>query len=301
MPSPEIQEVIDLLRATNRRDEAARATFEESRAALDGFGDLFSPPPGVAIEAGDIAGVPTERYTPGDAREGLVLYHHGGAYTSGSLRSHRALCARIAAACARELVAVDYRLAPEHPYPAGLDDASAVYHDVLAQGTAAEQVILAGDSAGGGLATALLLRLRDNGGSLPAGAVLLSPWLDLTATSDAITSQADDDPMLSADMLHRRARAYAGEDLRQPLVSPHFADPAGLPPLLILVGTAEILLDDSRTFAACASAAGVDVELDVEEDLIHVWPFVDGTPEAQAAMERIGTWVGERLTVSAHD
>jgi acetyl esterase/lipase len=121
--------------------------------------------------------------------------------------------------------------------------------------------------------------------------VLLSPWLDLTGTGDSVTSRADEDPMLTAEGLERSAEAYAGDDVRRPLVSPVFADPTGLPPLLILVGTAEILLDDSVTFAERARAAGVRVDLDVEDDLIHVWPFIDGIPESAAAFARMGTWV----------
>jgi acetyl esterase/lipase len=291
-----MQEIIDLLRA-GAASRSPEPTVEEVRRTLDIFGDLYAPPPGVAIVPCELAGVSCEHFTPPGAQDGLILYHHGGAYWAGSLRSHRALCARLAAAAGCQLVAVDYRLAPEHPFPAGLDDAAAVYHHVLDQGFAPDRVIVAGDSAGGGLATALLLRLRGEGGSLPAGGVLLSPWLDLTGTSETITSRADDDPMVSAEALRRAAHAYAGDDVRRPLVSPVFADPTGLPPLLILVGTAEILLDDSRTFAARAPAAGVDVDLDVEEGLIHVWPFVDGAPESRVALERIGAWVNDRFSV----
>ncbi len=294
MPSPEMQQVIDFLRMT-AAPAGTVPTIEESRQALDAMAGAFPVPGDVTGTPLEVAGRPCERHTPESPEDGLVLYLHGGAYVAGSLDSHRSLCARLAQATAREVLAVDYRLAPEHPFPAGLDDAVAVYRDVLASGRDAPQVVVAGDSAGGGLAAALLLRLRDERDPRPAGAVLLSPWLDLTMTADAVTSRAETDPMLREATLRRSAAAYAGEDLRHPLVSPVFADPAGLPPLLVLVGTAEILLDDSRTFAERAAAAGVEVECDVEDDMPHVWPAIDGPPESAAAMQRIGAWVRSRL------
>jgi acetyl esterase/lipase len=297
VPSAEHEQVVALMRAA-AAGEAATETWEEARARLDGLGALFAVPGDVEVEPADVAGVPCERFRPAAPTlppGALVVYAHGGSYTAGSLASHRALTARLARACGCEAVAVGYRLAPEHPHPAGLEDAAAVYRRLLAGGADPGRVLLAGDSAGGGLVTALLLALRDDGDPLPAGAVLLSPWLDLTLSGEAVTARAADDPMLRAEALARSARAYAGEDLGRPLVSPVFADPAGLPPLLVLVGTAEILLDDSRTFAARAAAAGVEVDLDVEDGLIHVWPFVDGIPEAAAAMDRIGGWARRRL------
>lgn len=294
MPSEQFRQVVELVRASAPPDDTV-PTFEEARARLDALGTLFPLPAGVEVTPVEVAGVPCERFHPTGGGGGLVVYHHGGAYTAGSLDSHRPLTARLARACGCDLVAVDYRLAPEHPHPAGLDDAGAVYRQLLADGTPAARIVVAGDSAGGGLTAALLLALRDAGEPLPAGAVLLSPWLDLTLSSDAVRTRAGEDPMLRADSLARSARAYAGDDLRRPLVSPVHADPRGLPPLLVLVGTAEILLDDSRTFADRARAAGVPVDLDVEDGLIHVWPFIDGIPESDAAMARIGAWVRGRL------
>jgi epsilon-lactone hydrolase len=298
MPSEELQQVIALLRATSAQTPADE-TFAEGRERLDQSGVLFAVPDEVEVTPVRVAGVSCERFHPttgsGDPTGGLVLYHHGGAYTAGSLDSHRSLTARMALASGCDLLSVDYRLAPEHPHPAGLQDARAVYHQVLADGTAPGRLVVGGDSAGAGLATALLLSLRDNDEPLPAGAVLLSPWLDLTLTSDSITSRAAEEPMLRVGSLARSAEAYAGGDLRRPLVSPVFADLSGLPPLLVLVGTAEILLDDSRTFADRARSAGVEVDLDVEQGLIHVWPFIDGVPEAATAMARIGTWARRHL------
>jgi epsilon-lactone hydrolase len=296
MPSAPFNEIVAMLRST-RTESSAVVSIDAARASLDQTGAMFTVPAEVEVVPVEIAGVACERFRPTGLppQSGTLLYLHGGSYTAGSLASHRALTARIAQASACEAVAVAYRLAPEHPFPAGLDDAAAVYRQLLADGTAPETLVLVGDSAGGGLTTALLLRLRDDGVALPAGAVLLSPWLDLTMSSDAVTSIAEADPMLRADALSHAAASYAGDNIHHPLISPVFADPAGLPPLLILVGTAEILLDDSRTFAERARAAGVEVDLDVEDDLIHVWPFIDGVPESAAAMDRIGSWVRRRV------
>lgn len=279
----------------------AGETFETSRARLDELGGSVRVPEGTNVAAVSVAGVPCARLRPStlpaDATR-RVLYLHGGSYTAGSLTSHRATMARLAHASDAEVVGVDYRLAPEHPFPAGLDDAHAVYRAVLDDGAAPHDVVVAGDSAGGGLAAALLLRLREAGDPLPAGAVLLSPWLDLTLTADAVSAVAGDDPILRADALARSARAYAGDDLEHPLVSPVLADPTGLPPLLVLVGTAEILLDDSLTFARRAADAGVPVDLEMGEGLIHVWPAMVGIPEAEESMQRIGSWIRHRLASS---
>jgi monoterpene epsilon-lactone hydrolase len=297
LPSPEHEQIVALIRSSSN-DEVLDRSFEEGRAWLEQIGEMFAVPDGIEIEPFRVDDIACERLLPTDLVSGesppRILYLHGGAYTIGSLGSHRAFAARLAMACRREVVAVDYRLAPEHPYPAGLDDARTVYHHLLDLGTAAEDLVIMGDSAGGGLTAALLVNLRDLGEALPAGAVLFSPWLDLTLTSDTVRTKADEDPFLTSTSLARSARAYAGQDLRRPEVSPVFADLVGLPPMLIFVGTAEILLDDSRTFAARARTAGVAVDLDVEDGLIHVWPFIDGIPEAAAALDRVVAWVAHR-------
>jgi len=297
LPSDQFNEILEVVRAMSV-DVPENPTWSESRARLDLLGAAYSVPNDIDVTPVEIAGVRCERFAPrraGAAPAGQILYFHGGAYTAGSLTSHRALTGRLAAACSCEVLAVDYRLAPEYPHPAGLDDALSVYRAITSGGTPPERVIVSGDSAGGGLAMALLLSLRDRDDELPVGAVLLSPWLDLSLSGDAVTSRAAEDPMLRAAGLARSAAAYAGDDLRRPLVSPLFADPTGLPPLLVLVGTAEILLDDSVTLADRARAAGVDVVLDVQDGLIHVWPFIDGIPESAAALERIAGWIKQHL------
>lgn len=280
----------------------AEASVEDMRARLDEMGTIFPVPDGINVVPLDIAGVRCQGFRPAvmdGAAGGCILYFHGGAYVAGSLVSHGSLTGRLALACGCEVLSVDYRLAPEHPHPAALEDASTVYRHLVSQGTDPASVILAGDSAGGGLVTALLLALRDAGDRMPAGAVLLSPWLDLTVSSDSITALAADDPILTADSLATSAHAYAGDGLKDPLVSPVFAYPAGLPPLLILTSTADILVDDSRTFAERARAAGVQVDLDVEPGLIHVWPAIDGLPEAADALDRISAWIRETQPVGA--
>lgn len=289
-----------LLRAVRSGPRDQPLPLDEARRQLDANGELFAVPDGVAVQPVDLDGLPGERSTPpgaADADGVTLLYLHGGSYVAGSLHSHRPLCARLAVATGAPVVAVDYRLAPEHPHPAALDDALTAYRWLLSSGQDTRRLVLAGDSAGAGLAVATLLSLGAAGLPSPAGAVLLSPWLDLTLSGDSIVSVADADPMLTAATLRVSAASYAGDDLRAPLVSPVYAPPdrlATLPPLLVLVGTADILLDDSRVFAARARAAGVAVDLDVEEGLMHVWPFVDGVPEAATALERIGAWVRER-------
>ena len=236
--------------------------------------------------------------TTADARR-VVLYLHGGGYVSGSPATHRTVTARLAHAAGARLFALDYRLAPEHPFPAALEDAWAAYWWLITeQHVAPAQIVVAGDSAGGGLTLALLLALRDAGMPLPAGAVGLSPWLDLTLAGATLTANAPTD-YLNADVLRASAQMYSGaHDLREPLLSPLYAELAGLPPLLLQAGGAEMLLDDSRRFAARAQAAGVAVQLALYPHMVHVWHFT-WRLEAQArqALAEIGEFVRERVVV----
>jgi phosphinothricin tripeptide acetyl hydrolase len=220
----------------------------------------------------------------------VVLYLHGGGYVIGSPRSHRHLAAAIAGAAAARALLLDYRLAPEHPYPAALEDATAAYRWLLAQGIAPGRVVIAGDSAGGGLTVATLLALREAGVPLPAAGVCISPWVDLTCGGSSYVSKADADPIVQRAGVEQMARAYLGSTApREPLASPLFADLRGLPPLLIHVGSEEVLLDDSVQLAERARAAGVDTTLEVYERMIHVWHwFLPMLDEAQTAVEAIG-------------
>ncbi|RZL91104.1 MAG: alpha/beta hydrolase [Variovorax sp.] len=223
-----------------------------------------------------------------------ILYFHGGGFQVGSLVSHRELMSGLSAAAQCRVLGVDYRLAPEHRYPAALDDASAAYRWLTNQGFPPDHIALAGDSAGGGLALSLLLRLRDAGQALPAAAVLMSAWTDLTASGASYGTRAATDPIHQRPMIVAMARNYLGKEGNpaDPLVSPLFADLKGLPPLLAQVGDRETVLDDSRDFVARARKAGVDATLQVWDHMIHVFQqFPAQLPEARAAIDDMGRFV----------
>jgi acetyl esterase/lipase len=258
----------------------------------------YPKPDDMTWEPADAAGVPAEWVVPADAVPGrAIVYFHGGGYATGTLESARALSSHLARATRARLLAVDYRLAPEHPFPAAVDDAVTAYRYVIAAGHAPEAVVLCGDSSGGGLALATLVALRDLGDPLPATAIGLSPWTDLTLSGTSLQSNADADPMVSASTLALMADAYLGDvDPRTPTASPLFADLAGLPPLLLQVGSDEMLRDDTTRFAERAGAAGVDVTLEMWDNVFHVWhSFADLLPEARDAIDRIGTYARLRL------
>jgi acetyl esterase/lipase len=224
-----------------------------------------------------------------------VLYLHGGGYVSGSPRTHRALAGEISHAAATRLLLPAYRLAPEHPFPAALEDAWVAYWWLLNQGAQPGQMVVAGDSAGGGLALALLVALRDAGLPLPAGLVCISPWVDLTLHSASVHANDGRDYLNGAAIRAVAALYLNGRDPHEPLASPLFADLHGLPPLLIQAGTAELLLDDSKRLARRAAAAGVAVELELWENMVHVWHFLyPFEAKARHAIRRIGCFVRER-------
>src|SRR5690606_2652253 len=239
-------------------------------------------------------GVPAEWIGTGEGP--VVVYVHGGGYCIGSLNSHRPMLTHLAAATGGRVLAVDYRLAPEHPHPAALDDACTAYRWALAQGIDPARTVIAGDSAGGGLTLATLVALRDAGDPMPAAGVCLSPWADLTQSGATMEEKADVDPMVHAQDLDRWTKAYAGgADPASPSISPLFADLSGLPPLLIEVGTAEVLLDDARRVAARAGDVGVDVTTYEGPDLIHVWHFFAGAvPEADEGIQRVAAFIRDR-------
>jgi len=290
MASPEFGLVLEMLRS---RPSGDGLSVHELRARLETFAATIPPPEGIRC-VHTLAGAVRAEWLSGSGRgTTTVLYLHGGSYVLGSIATHRALAARLAAACGARALLVDYRLAPEHPFPAALDDAIGAYRWLLARGTDPRRIVLAGDSAGGGLAAATLVALRDAGDPLPAAAVLLCPWVDLEGTGPSLATNAAADPMVDRDGLLRAAAAYlGGVDPRTPLAAPLHADLAGLPPMLIQVGKSEALLDDAVRFAARARAAGVDARLEQWDEMVHVWQaFAPLVPEAGAALVQIGAFV----------
>jgi acetyl esterase/lipase len=244
------------------------------------------------------AGVMAERHAPqrGPIR-GAILYLHGGGFVSGSPRTHRGIAGRLARGVGAEVVVPDYRLAPEHPFPAALDDAAAVYRALLARTGDPSRLAIAGDSAGGNLVFALLLRLKEEGDPMPAAAVGLSPFADFTGSGNSFQTNAALDPLLHVRGFPSVVDAYApGLDVTNPLLSPIFGDLSGLPPTLIHCGSDEILLDDAVRLHAALVASGVASELDIWERMPHVWhAFALFLPEAREAMARVVSFLDGRL------
>jgi len=272
-------------------------TVAERRAQYDRAARVFVTPADVAIERVTAPLRPAEWLTPPGARPAtVVLYLHGGGYVIGSPRSHRHLAAAVARASGARALLLDYRLAPENPFPAALDDAVAAYDWLLGRGLDARQVVIAGDSAGGGLTVATLLALRDRGRPRPAAGVCISPWVDLTCSAPSYASKAAVDPIVTQESVTLLAKAYVGvSDVKAPLISPLYADLAGLPPLLVHVGSDEVLLDDALGLAERARKAGVDVTVEEWPAMIHVWHwFQPMLEEAERATQAIGAFVRAR-------
>ena len=248
----------------------------------------------VRIEKIEIDGLHTEWIIPANANpKKVILYLHGGGYVTGSVDSYRMMCSLLATYTGIKTLTPNYRLAPEHPFPAALDDALKTYRWLLKQGHSPTDIIICGDSAGGGLSLATVIALRDNNESLPAATVCLSPWTDLTLKNKTHVTKAKVESMLRADILSEWASAYAGElNLNNPLISPIHADLHGLPPLFIQVGCDEVLLDDSILLAEKAKAAGVDVTLKIHDDMWHVWMVLgELIPESKKAFEEIALFI----------
>ncbi len=273
-----------------------RGDLQAQRARQERNARWTPLPPGVRCTPVSDGPVPGEWVAPPVPAPGVMLYLHGGGYVVGSPKAHRVLTAPLAAALGVRLFVPDYRLAPEHPFPAALEDALAAW-DWLA-GQTDGPLWLGGDSAGGGLALAVLLRLRDEAGfdrrnrRPPAGALLFSPWADLTLSGESARQRVARDPILTPAFLDDCARHYAGQTPRShPLLSPLFADLGGLPRLLIHVGTEEILLDDARRLTEKARAAGVDVCLRIWEGMPHVFPLFPFFRESRQALAESREWL----------
>ena len=291
MASEQLQTIIQVLRS---RPAQEGLTFEEMRADFEQETSFFSVPADVRCEEVDAGGVPGEWITTPEATdERVILYLHGGSYTIGSAKTHRELISRLSRVASARAFAINYRLAPEHPFPAAVEDATTAYRWLLKNGVEPGRIVIAGDSAGGGLTVAALVALRDAGDALPAAGVCLSPWVDLEGIGGSMSAKAEADPIVQREHLLEMAKAYlGGANPRTPLAAPLYADLTGLSPLLIHVGTAEVLLDDSVRLAERARSAGVDVVLEPWEDMIHVWHiFASILPEGQQALERIGEFI----------
>lgn len=274
----------------------AKGTIQEQRARQDKSTKFMMLPKDIQCRPVELNGVPAEWIEAPGAGAGILIYLHGGAYGVGSVGAHRELIARLARASQCRALGVSYRLAPEHPFPAALEDVLSVYRGLVADGHAPSHIILAGDSAGGGLALAALLALRDAGNPLPAGAVCISPWTDLSLSGASIQAKAGADAILTQDILRQFAEYYiADHPPTTPLISPLFADLKGLPPLLIQVGTEEILLDDAVKFAEKAQAAGVKTELEIYEGLFHVFHIFFFLPETKIAVARIAKFIARTI------
>ncbi|GJD81560.1 alpha/beta hydrolase [Methylobacterium gregans] len=274
------------------------ADLAERRARIESLGAGYALPPDVRVEPVDAHGVRAEwTSTPAADGERVVLFLHGGGYVSGSLRSHRHMVAQAGREARARTLAIDYRLAPEHPFPAALDDALTGYRFLLASGIAAARIALAGESAGGGLALAMALSLREAGLPLPGCLWLSSPWIDLALTGASLESKAAVDPLLSRAYLAELASLYLnGADARGPLVSPINADLAGLPPMLIQVGSAETLLDDSLRLAQVAGAADVAVHLEIWPRMIHAWHlFYQDVADGRRSLTNAGSFIQSHL------
>ena len=283
-------------RSWNRETSVAQMRSDWDAA----FGGSTAP---VTCECVSAGGVDGEWISPANAPEDkAILYFHGGGFRIGSVSSHRDLIAQIALASGRRVLAINYRLAPEHPFPAALDDAIAAYGWMLDRGLKSGNVAFAGDSAGGNLVLVAMVAMRERGLPLPAAAVLMSPWTDLAATGASYVSRAEADPIHQRPMILALAKNYLGGqgDPYDPLVSPLYADLSGLPPLLIQVGDRETVLDDSVMLADMARAAGVDVDLQVWDDMIHVFQmFGAELPEAHHAIASIAGFLNRHLHLEA--
>jgi epsilon-lactone hydrolase len=292
---PVLGKLIELLRERRLPTDTPVA---EQRAAMELAVSKVPLAEGVSISTGSLAGRPVEWFEPPNRRgDGVVLHFHGGGYVMGSLVTIRAMATYLAAASGARVVTLDYRLAPEHPYPAAVADAVAAYAELLDRHDIdPNDLVFSGDSAGGGLVLAALLAVRDRGMPLPAAGVCISPWADLTLPEGSLDTNADRDPQVTRAALTIMAEHYlAGADPTDPGASPRYADLSGLPPLLIQVGGAEGLLDDSIAVADQARAAGVEVTLDVWPEMIHVWhAFAPRLGPAMDGWERIAEWMDQQ-------
>lgn len=273
---------------------------EKLRAGTDRMAPN-TPPAGITIEKRDDAAVKGEWHRSDNAEAGnLIFYLHGGGYVFGSAKSHRAVTFALAAASQADVFSLNYRMAPEHPFPAAVDDALNAYRWLLDQAREPQRIIVAGDSAGGGLALALMLAARDHGLQMPAGAVLYSPWTDLATCGASLSDNEKTDVMFKKIYIVEGAKKYlAGANPQAPLASPLYADLAGLPPILTFASDSEVLYSDSVRLHERLNAAGVSSQFIIEKGLAHVWPiFVGKMPEADRSVAQSAEFIAKRFGVA---
>ena len=301
MADSELQQVIQIWKDVGQRAQAITGV-EGLRMLVEELALQFPMDADIQSERVDAGGVPAEWIQAPAATNGVLLYLHGGGFVCGSVKSFGHMLGRLARATGLRVLGIEYRLAPENPFPAAVQDAMAAYRWVLSRGVDSKDIVVAGDSAGGGLTLSTLIALRYFGEPLPAAAVCLSPWADLTNSAESFATKAAVDPCVQREALELFVNFYLGNrDRRTPLASPLHADLQGLPPLLIQVGSSETLLDDSIHLADRAKAAGVDVTLEIWNDMVHVWHlFAPILREGRQAIERIGEFVQKRAATRAH-
>ena len=294
MSRAQLEQVIELLTS---RERPENPTIEDSRAGFEKLARVVGGSTPACVRQVDAGGVPSEFVSAeGASSDTVTLYLHGGGYVIGSPRTHREFARRLSVASQAQVLVIDYRLAPEDPFPAPVEDAVSAYRWLLDEGYAPEKLSIAGDSAGGGLTAATLVSIRDQGLPLPACGVCLSPWVDMEGLGDSMTTRADRDPMVQKEGLVAMAGVYlADADPRSPLAAPMYADLSGLPPLLIQVGGSETLFDDAIRLDEKARAAGVETTFEEWEDMIHVWHiFAPMLDEGQEAIQRMAEFMRDK-------
>ena len=293
--SPQLDQVIGIMRDIRSKYSA---DIHEARAVLDQAFASYPPASDVTVFDIDAGGVTCQWITAPDVpQDRLIIYFHGGAYATCSPTTHQDLISRLSRASGAAAIGVGYRLAPEYIFPAAVEDSLAVYEWALGHGFEPKNIVLAGDSAGGGLVISTLLKTRDSAAPMPGAGICLSPWIDMECTGASMSANADSDVFIGYNGLRARAQSYLGEaDPRNPLASALYADLQGLPPLLIHVGSDEALLDDSTRLAALGSDFGIDVTLKIWDNMVHVWQaFASVLPEGQESIQEIGEFIRGKL------
>lgn len=295
MPSQESIAVRQYLKAFTA-NQSVGFDLEASRKGLEMLSSFTPIPSDVNVEKTDIEGIPAEWVAvPNAAQDRVFLYLHGGAYIMGSCNTHRSLAAKLSRSTAARVLVPEYRLAPENPFPAAMEDALLCYRWLISSGYKPEQIIIGGDSAGGGLTMSTLLSLKEAGDALPALVVLLSPWTDLTGTGESMETRAEADPWLSPEAARATPVLYIRDmDPRSPIVSSIYADLTGLPPMIVHVGNDEILLSDAARLVDRARESGVEVTFKVWDDMWHVFQTFE-IPEANQSIEEIGVLITNKL------